>query len=130
MFLSPNTNRKWVGASAALLMALTLGGPLAAQADTVADSAVKAGQAIYKMKCHVCHDVSKASAQRAGPSLYGIVGRKAAAVNGFIYTPAMKIAAEDGLVWDEATLNAYLANPQALIPGTAMIAYLKTLKGQ
>jgi cytochrome c2 len=128
----------------AALLSVALIAP--AMADTsAADPAVYAGNDLYKKKCYVCHDVRKERINRAGPSLYGILGRKAGVMAGFIYTPAMKIAAEDGVVWDEKTLDAFLANPQAVVPGTAMvkesalpkkedrvamIAYLKSLKAK
>jgi cytochrome c len=128
-----------------LALGLSAGAAVAdSKPDANADPAVYAGQDIYKKKCYVCHDVRKERINRAAPSLYGVVGRKAAGMPNFPYTEAMKIAAEDGLVWDEKTIDAFLANPQALIPGTAMvkeaalpkkedrtamIAYLKSLKG-
>ena len=52
-----------------------------------------------------------------GPSLAGIMGRKAGAEAGYSYSPAMK---QSGLVWDGKTLDAYLADPQKLIPGNKM----------
>jgi len=87
--------------------------------------------------CVVCHDPGQTNKQ--GPGLGGIVGRKSAVAPGFRYSGAMKRAR---LVWTSAQLNAYLADPQALIPGNAMpfpglpdarqradlIAYLATLK--
>jgi len=87
--------------------------------------------------CAVCHDLGQTNKQ--GPGLGGIVGRKSAAAPGFRYSGAMKRAR---LVWTSTQLNAYLADPQALIPGNAMpypgmpdarqrtdlIAYLATLR--
>lgn len=129
----------------ALILPLVSGAAFAQTKKTTpsTDPQVYAGQDIYKKKCYVCHDVRRERINRAGPTLYGVLNRKAAGAIGFHYTDAMKIAAEDGLVWDEATLDAYLANPQAVIPGTAMvkeaalpnkterqavISYLKSLK--
>ncbi len=67
--------------------------------------------------CAACHTV-KAGQSRLGPSLFGIVGAKKAAVPGFNYSPALK--AQKG-VWSEAELDAYLANPRAKVPGTRMV---------
>jgi cytochrome c len=53
-----------------------------------------------------------------GPSLRGVVGRKAGSLAGFPYTDAMKGA---GFVWTPETLDTYLQGPRALVPGTAMI---------
>ncbi|MAU41761.1 MAG: cytochrome c family protein [Kordiimonas sp.] len=103
-----------------------------------ADGDVAAGQKVYK-KCRACHTVDEGGKNKAGPNLHGIFGRPAATVEGFRYSKAM-IAS--GLVWDEATLDAYLLKPRAAVPGTKMsfaglkkpkdradiIAYLKTLK--
>ena len=77
-----------------------------------------------------------------GPNLFGVVGRAVAAHEGYQYSDAMKAFAEGGKVWDPATIDAYLANPKGVVPGTKMafpgvkseadranvIAYLETLK--
>lgn len=68
-------------------------------------------------KCMACHTVQEGQ-NRVGPSLYGIVGREAGSIEGFNYTDANK---NSGITWDEATLFAYLENPQEYIPGTRMI---------
>ena len=89
------------------------------------------------LQCAECH--SPGDSDAAGPGLKGIVGRRAGGKDGFIYSPAMKKAT---IVWDAATLDAYLADPRAVVPGTTMayagnadakeradlVAYLKTLK--
>lgn len=67
--------------------------------------------------CAACHTV-KPNQNRLGPTLYGIVGAKKAAVAGFAYSPALKAAKG---VWSEAELDAYLANPRAALPGTRMV---------
>ncbi len=87
--------------------------------------------------CSVCHDTGAVNKQ--GPGLGGVLGRKSAKAPGFRYSGAMKRAK---LTWDAATLDAYLTDPQALVPGNTMpfpglpdgatranlIAYLGTLK--
>ncbi len=94
------------------------------------------GEKVFN-KCKVCHDV-KEKKNTIGPYLIGVVGRKAGSVDGFHYSEAMK---DSGLVWDDATLDKYLADPKAVVPHTKMafvglsseedrqnvIAYLKTL---
>jgi cytochrome c len=67
--------------------------------------------------CVACHTV-KPGQNRVGPTLFGIVGGKKAAVPGFAYSPALK--AQKG-VWTEAELDAYIANPRAMVPGTRMV---------
>jgi cytochrome c len=118
---------KWVFLAAAL----------AVQAIAAAPSDQTAGQTLFAA-CAVCHDTGHANKQ--GPGLGGIMGRKAATAAGFRYSGAMR---RSGITWTPETLDAYLANPQGNIPGnvmpfaglpdaaqrTALIAYLATLKG-
>ena len=75
------------------------------------------GAAVFQTNCAVCHSVD-AGTNKLGPSLFGVVGRKSASVDSFTYSPAMTKA---GLTWDAATLDKYLTDPQALVPGTKMI---------
>ena len=62
--------------------------------------------------CRTCH-VTKADDHRLGPSLHDIVGREAGSAPNYNYSSAM---ADAGLVWDEATLDRFIANPQAVVP--------------
>ena len=73
----------------------------------------KAGEAIYE-RCAACHSLAQ---DRTGPRHCGLIGRRAGSVPGFDYSPAMK---RSGIVWSEATLDRFLANPAATVPGTAM----------
>ena len=75
------------------------------------------GANVFK-KCMACHAIDDKN--KIGPSLKGIVGRKAATVEGFKYSDAMLAKAAEGVVWDEATLAAYLPDPKAWVPGTKM----------
>jgi cytochrome c len=98
---------------------------------------VEAGKTAFK-KCALCH-TTEAGKNKIGPSLFGIVGRKPATVENFNYSEAMK---KFDHTWDEGTLDEYLADPRATVPGTKMIfpgikdkterddviAYLETLK--
>ena len=70
------------------------------------------------MKCKVCHQVGDSAKNMVGPALTGIVGRKAGTYPGYSYSEANK---NSGLTWDEATLDVYLTNPKAKVPGTKMI---------
>jgi cytochrome c len=67
-------------------------------------------------KCKICHALDEAT-NRMGPHLVGILGRQAGTAEGFEYSDAMK---ESGVVWDDATLAAYLADPKGYIPGNRM----------
>jgi nitrite reductase (NO-forming) len=67
-------------------------------------------------KCQVCHSLDPGK-DILGPSLAGVVGRKAGAEPNYAYSPAMKSA---NLTWDAKTLDAYLDDPQKAIPGNKM----------
>jgi cytochrome c len=75
-----------------------------------------AGERVFR-QCQACH-VLDAEQNRVGPHLVGIIGREAGAVDGFNYSPQM---ANSGIVWDEETIAAYLANPRDYIPGNRMV---------
>lgn len=68
------------------------------------------------MQCAACHSVESGK-NGVGPSLHGIIGRPSAGVTPFNYSPALKAA---NLVWDEATLDQFIAKPMTLVPGTRM----------
>jgi len=73
------------------------------------------GESVFK-KCKACHGLD--GKNKVGPALNGVVGRKAGAVDGFNYSDAMK---NSGKTWDEASLDAYLADPKGNIPGNKMV---------
>jgi len=77
------------------------------------------GAALFKQQCATCHATSLSDAPRQGPPLIRIIGQHAGRVDGFHYSPSL---AEAGFTWDENTLDAWLTNPQAVIPG-AIMAY-------
>lgn len=64
--------------------------------------------------CMACHSGAEGA---LGPSLPGLMGRKAGSDPNFRYSPAMK---RSKVVWSDATLDAYLTDPQAVVPGNAM----------
>jgi cytochrome c len=115
-------------ATAAALATILMGTP-----GRAAD--VAHGQEVYRA-CAACH-TEKPDA--LGPSLKGVIGRKSAALDDFRYSNPMRRA---NLVWDEANLRQFLADPQAKVAGTRMpfgglgdpkdiedvVGYLATLK--
>lgn len=116
-----------------IIVAMTLGLATEALANDI-----KAGEKVFK-KCKACHVVD-AEKNKTGPHLVGIIDRPAAAVESYKkYSKAMK---NSGLVWDEATLDAYLKNPRKFLKRTKMafaglkkeedrlnvIAYLKSFQ--
>jgi cytochrome c len=96
---------------------------------------LKRGELLFQT-CSACHTIL---GDGLGPDLHGIFGQKAAQIPGFKYSDALK---NSGLTWDETTLRAFIADPQAAVKGTTMafpgykaaadldnlIAYLKKLQ--
>src|SRR6516165_904025 len=81
-----------------------------------AQDQVAQGQKAFESQCASCHTV-KPGVNGFGPSLAGVVGRPAGHVPGFNYSGGM---ASSGLVWDEATLDAFLTDTSKKVPGTSM----------
>ena len=122
--------------AALLALSFSLAGALAGQAR--ADGNADNGAKLFKLKCAICHS-TQAGQNKIGPSLAGVVGRKAATAPNYSYSEAMK---NSGLTWDAAALDPYLTSPKAKVPGTKMtfaglskesdradiVAYLSTLK--
>lgn len=80
------------------------------------------GAALFKQQCATCHTTNLSDAPRQGPTLVQIVGRQASKVEGFHYSPGL---AQAGFSWDESRLDAWLTDPQAVIPG-AIMTYRQT----
>lgn len=88
-----------------------------ALADTVN---LGAAEAQFRKSCGTCHLATPDAKPRQGPNLFGIVGREAGTVPGFSYSAAFA-AGDGGIVWDESTLDRWLADPQTVVPGTTML---------
>jgi cytochrome c len=71
------------------------------------------GKALYQ-NCTACHSIDD---DDIGPRHRGVVGRTAGTVPGYAYSPALKAS---GIVWDKTTLDRWLTNPTAMVPGTKM----------
>lgn len=82
----------------------------------VAPAAVN-GATLFSRQCGTCHVVTEDGGPRQGPNLHGVFGRRAGTVPGFAYSGGYE---KSGIVWDEASLDKYLTNPQAMIPGSIM----------
>jgi cytochrome c len=83
------------------------------------------GAALFKQQCATCHATSLSDAPRQGPPLIRIIGQHAGKIDSFHYSSGL---AQAGFTWDENTLDAWLTNPQALIPGAIMAYRRASLK--
>jgi cytochrome c len=101
------------GAAALVAAATLLIATLAAGADPAR------GEHVFQ-RCFACHSVVGGEHALPGPNLRGVLGRRAGTLPGFRFSPAMTLAGTHGLVWTRASLDAYLADPEAYVPGTAM----------
>ena len=120
------------------LATLTALAVLLGTSSTFAAGSSANGKSLF-VRCAICHKVTSGGGNGIGPNLFGVVGRKAGSVAGFNYSSAMKAA---GFTWTEEKLEAYIAKPQAVVPGNRMafagipnptqaddlVAYLDTLK--
>ena len=107
----------------------------------LADGDPAKGERIFN-KCKSCHAIGEGAKNKVGPVLTGVVGAPAGQNPDFKYSDALLAKAGEGLVWDEASLTAYLTKPKDLIPKTKMsfpglrkeqeiadiIAYMKTFE--
>lgn len=94
---------------AGLIASIAIATPVFAEGD------IKSGKKVFK-KCKACHTV-KEGKNKVGPSLFNIVDAPAGSVADFKYSDAM---AQSGLIWDEATLTAFLTKPKDVVPKTTM----------
>jgi len=121
-----------LGFCSALLVVGTAGAQMPLPAAKPAD-----GATLFRQQCGTCHTTNPSEPDRQGPSLFKIVGRPAGKADGFHYSPGF---AKADFVWDDTKLDAWLTNPQQIIPGAVMayrqskpetraaiIAYLKEL---
>ena len=97
------------------------------------------GKKVFTRVCGACHTDQANGPRKLGPTLFGVVGRKAGSIEGFRYSEANK---KSGITWTPEVLDEYLKDPRAKVPGTIMafaglkndterqnvIAYLETLK--
>jgi cytochrome c len=122
----------WLAAYSVILLDA---GPTAAAA---AENPLR-GKILF-LRCASCHDVTATPSAKIGPNLHDVLGRQVASLDGFNYSAALK---SRNFVWDAAHLDAWLTDPNAVAPGTAMafagipeaadrqaiISYLESLHG-
>jgi cytochrome c len=99
-----------LSAATAVALAALTGSALAA-----GDAA--SGEKVFA-KCKACHKVGDGAKNGIAPELNGLDGRKAASVEGYNYSDALK---DSGITWNEASFLEFIKNPKAKVPGTKMV---------
>jgi cytochrome c len=103
--------------SLATLMAICSDAP--GQVTGTGSTAAEDGRLAFNNVCRTCHTLKEGD-NRLGPNLYKIIGRKAGSLPNYGYSSAMKGA---DLVWDRATLDRFISNPDQVVPGNNMKPY-------
>jgi cytochrome c len=102
------------------MFALSVGFAIAMSSFGEIAAAAESGQVKFNNRCRTCHSVKEGD-NRLGPSLHNIFGAKAGSSSGFAsYSQALR---NSGVVWAEDTLEKFIENPDALIPGNNMKPY-------
>jgi cytochrome c len=71
-------------------------------------------------RCYACHSLDPTERNLSGPTLRGVLGRRAGSVEGFEYSPALRDAGRSGLIWTEEAFNRFLEDPEEFMPGVRM----------
>ena len=101
--------------AASIAAFVVVGGPALAAGD------VAKGEADFKAKCAICHQIGPGAQNGVGPELNGIVGRKAATAPGFgTYSAGMKKLGDEGWTWTEENIDKWIHDPKAMIPDSMM----------
>ena len=77
------------------------------------------GERVYR-QCYACHALEPGRNTPAGPTLHEVVGRPIAGEPGFAFSPALRRLAARHPRWTPELLDRFLANPEAVVPGTEM----------
>ena len=107
-----DTRTRTIGNTLALAVALSIRALPAGAAECDTELGVRT----FAAKCSICHSV-EAGHHMTGPSLHSLNARRAGTIEGFNFSAALSAS---GIVWSASSLDAFLASPQATIPGTAM----------
>jgi len=105
------TLKHTIPAAASLAATLWLFAAAAPAQDRAAE-----GEQLFRTRCGSCHTVQQ-GVNRVGPSLAGVIGRRAGSVEGARYSRALQ---SSNITWDEHALDEYLAAPARKVPGTTM----------
>lgn len=101
------------------IVTLTLATLAGAPAALAQDGDPERGAVLFR-QCNSCHVAEPDGPSRTGPNLWGVVGRTAGTLEGTRYSPALREAGENGLVWTQEALDGFLEDPRGYIPGSRM----------
>jgi cytochrome c len=87
---------------------------------TAAPAAAEQNGARLFAPCRACHSLDPAERGLPGPNLAGLIGRKIGGDPAFDYSPALRMARDEGLHWDARRLDGFLADPAEMFPGLWM----------
>lgn len=87
-----------------------------------AQASAELGQRLAQSSCAQCHGFAAGEGHGVGPNLFGLLGRPAAAAEGFAFTPQYT-AAMKGRTWDRALLERWLTDTQTVAPGSGMVYF-------
>lgn len=85
----------------------------------VKEADINRGRMLF-IQCQACHTLKEGEGNRVGPNLHGVISRNAGQAKDFAYSDALKAKSAE-LVWDNATLDAFITRPSEYIPGTKMV---------
>lgn len=96
----------------------SVAGVAALAATTLSAAPAPNGQQLFQQRCQGCHTVIPNKPGPIGPSLAGVVGRKAGTSAFSNYSPALKAS---GVTWTKVNLDKFLTAPTRMVPGTRMV---------
>lgn len=87
-----------------------------------APAAAQDGQEVFAARCASCHSAVAGARPGAGPNLAGVLGRRVGGDPAYDYSPVLRAARQEGRVWDAASLDRFLVDPDEMFPGLWMNA--------
>jgi cytochrome c len=86
------------------------------------------GEKVFATKCKACHTLEEGGANKVGPNLFGVIGRRAGSASFGRYSPAMIAAGKLGMIWDEGNFSRFAVDPNAFLVGATNMAGARSAK--